>query len=500
MDSAPSAPYAGLDQDLAVDVAVVGGGIAGLCTAWELAKSGRQVAVLEAGRIAAGVTGNTTAKVTALHTLIYDSLAQKHGPQTAAMYARSQQDAIEHIVATVAALGIDCDLERLPAYTYTGQQDQVEKIRAEAEAAARAGLAASFVTETGLPFPVAAAVRVDEQAQFHPRRYLLAIAQAITANGGQIFEHTRITGLDEGTPCRLTTETGTTVTAADVVVATHYPVFDRAMLFTRLVPHRELVIAAPVPASADPAGMYITPDGNTRSVRTSPYAGGQRLLIVTGESFTPGEGDVTSRYEALRAWARDRFGVTEPAYRWAAQDNRTSDQIPYIGPLHAGAEHTWVAAGFGGWGMTNAVVASRLIAESLAGRPPQWAGIYDPRRLKVLAEAGPVLKAQAQVVKHFVGDRLRRAPVGTPAELAPGQAAVMRVQGERCAVYRDQDGTLHAVSATCTHLGCLVAFNDAETAWECPCHGSRFAVDGTVIQGPANRPLPPQPLNDTATA
>ncbi|MFI7442388.1 FAD-dependent oxidoreductase [Nonomuraea indica] len=478
--------------DIQVDVAVVGGGIAGLSTAWELVRTGRSVAVLEADRVAAGVTGYTTAKLTALHTLIYTQLAASAGAEAARLYAQSQQDAIEHVRRTAAEAGIDCEWERRAAYTYVESAGEVEKIEAEAQAAAAAGLPASFVTDTGLPYPVAGAVRVEDQAQFHPRRYLLALAEAIVAGGGAVYERTRVLGLDEGEPCRLTTESGFTITATDVVVATHYPVFDRALLFSRLVPHRELVVAAVIPADRDPGGMYITQADNTRSVRTAPYADGQRLLIVTGESFTPGADEVSARYDRLADWTRQRFGVEQIVYRWAAQDNHTTDKIPYVGRLHPGAEHTYVATGYGGWGMSNGVMSGRLLAALIDGRPLPWTDLYDPRRLHPLREAGPFLKAQAKVAGHFVGDRLRRSRADSVDDIAPGTAAVVRVGGERCAVYRDEAGSLHALSAICTHLGCVVAFNDAERTWECPCHGSRFAIDGSVLQGPANHPLQPR--------
>lgn len=496
MASVESPPYPPPADDVEVDVAVVGAGVAGLCTAWELARAGRQVAVVEAGRVAAGVTGHTTAKLSALHTLIYAHLQGSAGAETARLYAESQQDAIEQVERTAGELGIDCEWERRPAYTYVTSSDQVEKVRSEADAAVRAGLPASFVTETGLPFPVAGAVRIDDQAQFHPVRYLRALADAIISHGGAIYEQTRVRGLVEDDPCRLSTDSGVIIRARDVVVATHYPVLDRALLFARLVPHRELVVAAPIPAGQDPSGMYITPEDNTRSVRTAAYLDGQRLLIVTGESFTPGAGDVAGRYERLANWTRQRFGVNDIAYRWAAQDNHTTDRIPYTGLLRPGARHTYVTTGYGGWGMTNGVMSSRLLAALITGGSLPWAEIYDPRRLHPLREAGPFLKTQAKVAEHFVGDRIRSLHTGSVQDLQPGTGAVVRDGGERAAVYRDETGVLHAVSATCTHLGCTVAFNDAERAWECPCHGSRFAIDGSILQGPANRPLKARQIND----
>ncbi|MGR4847612.1 FAD-dependent oxidoreductase [Streptomyces sp. LARHCF252] len=488
LDTAPDGHRPALTEDLDVDVAVIGAGIAGLCTAWELTRAGRSVAVLEAGRVAAGVTGHTTAKVTALHTLVYDKLRRTRGPEGARLYARSQSEAIERAAGIVGELGIDCEWETRDAYTYARDAGRVDELRAEARAAAEAGLPASFVTETGLPFPVAGAVRVTGQAQFHPRKYLLALAADLVERGGRIYEDTAVLGLDEGEPCRLSTTSGAPVRARDVVVATHYPIFDRALLFARLSPRRELVVAGTIPAGQDPDGMFITPDEGIRSVRTAPHEGDRRLLVVTGEHFTPGTGDPRARFEHLTAWATGHFPDLDVTHRWATQDIDPTDTVPMVGPLHPGARHAYVATGFGGWGMSGGMMAGRLLTAQITGEECAWSGLYDPRRLRpAVREAPSFLKTQAKVAGHFVGDRLR--PVPPVESLPPGEGAVVRAGGHRLAVYRDDDGTLHAFSARCTHLGCLVAFNGAERAWECPCHGSRFDTDGKVIQGPATKPL-----------
>ncbi|WP_369180330.1 FAD-dependent oxidoreductase [Streptomyces mutabilis] len=490
LQTAPGgAPRPALAEDLDVDVAVIGAGVAGISTAWELARAGRSVAVLEAGRVAAGVTGHTSAKLTALHSLVYDKLRRTRGPGGARLYARSQSEAIEHAAGIVEELGIDCDWETRDAYTYVCDAGRVDEVRAEAAAAKEAGLPATFETETGLPFPVAGAVKVTGQVQFHPRKYLLALAEDLEAHGGRIFEGTTVHGLDEGGPCRVTTETGATVTARDVVVATHYPIFDRALLFARLSPRRELVVAGSIEADRDVDGMYITPDDNTRSVRTAPLdEAGRRLLIVTGEHFTPGTGDTRERFDRLSAWAGEHFPGVDLTYAWATQDIDPTDTVPMVGPLHPGAKHTYVATGFGGWGLSGGMMAGRLLTAQITGEECPWSGLYDPRRLRTaVREAPSFLKTQAEVARHFVGDRLRPAP---PVDaLPPGEGALVRVGGDRLAVYRDEAGALHAVSSRCTHLGCLVSFNAAERAWECPCHGSRFDTDGKVIQGPATKPL-----------
>ncbi|MEU6477637.1 FAD-dependent oxidoreductase [Streptomyces sp. NPDC047017] len=489
VETAPGPRRPALTRDLDVDVAVIGAGMAGLSTAYELTRAGLGVAVLEARRVAAGVTGHTTAKLTALHTLIYDRLRRTRDAQAARLYARSQSEAIEHALELVDELGIDCEWETRSAYTYVRDADRADELRAEAEAAREAGLPAKFVTETGLPFPVAGAVRVADQAQFHPRKYLLALTADLVARGGQVYEDTVVRGLTEGEPCRVTTAGGATVRARHVVVATHYPIFDRALLFARLSPRRELVVAGPVDAALDPGGMYITPEEDTRSVRTAPYGeDGRRLLVVTGEHFTPGTGDTRARFDKLAGWAREHFPGVNLDHAWATQDIDPTDTVPMVGPMHAGARNTYVATGFGGWGLSGGMMAGRLLAALVTGRDCPWQELYDPRRMRTAVREAPTfLKNQAEVARHFVGDRLRPAP---PVEaVPPGEGAVVRSGADRVAVYRDEEGGVHALSARCTHLGCLVAFNSAERAWECPCHGSRFDIDGSVLQGPATRPL-----------
>lgn len=493
MVSAETPDHPSLTDDITVDVAVVGAGIAGLSIAGEVARTGRSVALLEASRMAAGVTGGTTAKVSVLHGAIYHRLADKLGPETAEIYAASQTRAMEHVAATVERLGVDCELERQPAFVYSESVADVDLLQREADAARRAGLPATFTQDTGLPFPVAGAVRVENQMVFHPRKYLRAVAEEYVAQGGLLFENTRVTGLDEGTPCVLTTEAGHRVTANHVVVATHYPVFDRSMMFSRLTPKREFAVAGAVEDSADPRGMYVSTGTDTRSVRGAPYDGG-RLLIATGSPFSPGDSQAARHLEQLQSWLTDRFPVDKVQYVWAAQDNHSGDQVPFIGPLHPGAKHTWVAAGFGAWGMTNGVLAGLLLRDALEGRSEPWSRIYDPRRLHPTLEAKTVASSGARAVAGLAsnaGARLKAKVerVLSAEDLAPGQAGVVSDSEGDWATYVDEQGTRHAVSPTCTHMGCLVSFNSVEKAWECPCHGSRFGLDGAVLNGPATTPL-----------
>lgn len=482
-----------LDDDITVDVAVVGGGIAGLSVASELARTGRSVAVLEAGGIGAGVTGGTTAKVSVLHGAIYHHLADKLGDETAETYAASQWAALEHVAETVERLGVDCELERQPAFVYTESAAEADMLRREADAARRAGLPVTFTRDTGLPFSVEGAVRVEDQLAFHPRKYLRALAQEYVDQGGLIFENTRVTDLDEGTPCTLTTDEGRRVSALDVVVATNYPIFDRAMMFSRLTPKREFAVAGVVDDTDDPRAMYVSAGSDTRSLRGAPY-GDRRLLIATGAPFTPGDPKAPERLDELCSWLTDRFPVDEIRFSWAAQDNHSGDKVPFIGPLHPGARHTWVVTGFAAWGMTSGVLSGLLLRDLIDGRPQPWSRIYDPRRVHPALEAKTLLSSGARSVAGLAGNagarmkaRLRR--VVSADDLAPGQAGIVSSPEGDWATYVDDEGAVHSVSPTCTHLGCLVSFSQVEKAWECPCHGSRFGLDGAVLQGPATRPL-----------
>jgi glycine/D-amino acid oxidase-like deaminating enzyme/nitrite reductase/ring-hydroxylating ferredoxin subunit len=476
-----------LADDLATDVAVVGGGIAGLMTAALCKRDGRRVVLLEADRLAAGATGYTTAKLTALHGLTYDELARSFGDEAARRYADANLAGMAQVATLVDECGIACDLQQQPAFTYTTDPASVDKIRAEVAAAQRIGLDASFTTECDLPYPVEGAVRLDNQAQFHPRRYCLGLAAAIDGDGSHVFERTRVTGVDDGDPCRVRTEHGT-VTAQHVVVATHLPILDRGGYFARTYPMRSYALSASLDGPV-PSGMYLSVDSPTRSVRPA-VMDGREVVVLGGEGHKVGQDeDTRQRYAALEDWARSQFPVRSIDYRWSAQDFMPVDGVPFVGPVSLGSERVLVATGFRKWGMSNGAAAAILLSDRIAGRENPWAPLFDTNRLNLRQSVRELVKENADVVKRFIGDRIRTEFRRTPADLAPGEAAVVTQGAQRVAAYRDPAGTLHVVSAACTHMGCTVTWNTAETTWDCPCHGSRFTADGEVLEGPAVRPL-----------
>jgi glycine/D-amino acid oxidase-like deaminating enzyme/nitrite reductase/ring-hydroxylating ferredoxin subunit len=468
------------------DVLVLGAGIAGMTTAVLLAEAGRSVLVLEAAEIGSGVTGHTTAKLTAQHELIYHRITSRFGAAAAASYGASQLAALEWVAGTAARHGIECDLERVDSHVYATDPGQLDTLRTEAEAAATAGLPADLVEDVDLPVGAVGAVRFRDQAQFDPRKWLLGLATALEDAGGRIVEGVRATGIQEGKPSIVRTTAGA-VRAADVVVTTHYPIFDRGLFFARLEPTRDLVVAGP--ATTRVTGTYLDADSH-HSVRTAPGAApGERYAIVGGEHYRVGDHvDVEARYERLAAWAREHVGLTEVRYRWSAHDMSTVDGVPYVGRYHPRASHLWVATGFGQWGMTGGTAAGLLLRDLVQGEENASAELFDPNRVN-LRGTGKLLSANATVAKFLAGDHVRALRAPGIDDLAPGQAVVTQRGAQMVAAYRDDSGALHAVNARCTHLGCLVSFNNAERSWDCPCHGSRFDVDGQVLHGPAVRPL-----------
>ena len=477
-----------LDGDVSVDVAVLGAGITGITVAEKLKRAGKTVALLESKRALHGVTGYTTAKLTAGHNVVYTHLERHFGPEGARLYAQANEAAIADVAETAAERAIDCDLERTRNYVYSESDDDVAALEAEAEAARRAGLAASFTRETELPFPVAGAVVLEDQAQFHPRKYLLPLLQGLPGDGTHVFELTRALGVEDGAPCRVVTDRGE-VRARDVVVATHLPILDRGLFFAKTHPSRAYVVAAGVGSDA-PTGMYISTETPTHSVRSAPRDGG-RLLLVGGEGHKTGQESRTDeRYARLASWAHERFGVDEFEYRWSTQDNYSVDRIPYIGRVRRGSKHVYVATGYGGWGMSNGTAAAILLADLVLGRDNRWAELFDAKRLKPATAVRDFVTENANVGKRWFVDRAAAARRHDVSDLRPGEGRVARLDGELVAVNRDAAGALHAVSAVCTHLGCVVGWNPGERSWDCPCHGSRFAPDGAVIQGPAVDDLP----------
>jgi glycine/D-amino acid oxidase-like deaminating enzyme/nitrite reductase/ring-hydroxylating ferredoxin subunit len=496
LETTPETDYPKLADDLTVDVAVVGAGITGITAAVLLKRAGKTVAVIDSRRIVHGATGYTTAKVTSGHGSRYRKIRQAFGDDGARLYAEANEAALARIAQFVDEDGIACDFERKPNYVYAESAEEVAQLRQEAEVERKAGLAASLVDDTPLPFAVSAALRLENQAQFHPRKYLLALAETIPGDGSHVFEQSRVQRVKHGQPC----EVGVgrrTVRANDVIVATHLPILDSGLFFTKAYPHRSYAVAAPIGAAPDPDGMYINAGTPTRSIRT--LRDGDRVFIqVGGNGHKPGEEDDTpARYDQLEEFLREHWpGAGEAAYRWSTQDYMAHDHVPYVGRLRRRSEHVLVATGYSKWGMTNGTAAATILADSILGRENPWAPLYDSKRPVRWSALGGFLKENVAAGLHFVRDPFSRTDRTSVAELKPGEGAMIRVRGRRTAAYRDEQGALHGLSPICQHLYCLVDWNPAERSWDCPCHGSRYSGEGRVIQGPTTEDLGRRELPD----
>jgi glycine/D-amino acid oxidase-like deaminating enzyme/nitrite reductase/ring-hydroxylating ferredoxin subunit len=465
------------------DVLVLGGGITGLTTALLLRQRGARVAVVEADRIGSGATGNNTAKVTALQGTLLSRIRSTRGAEVAADYARHSVRGVELVSEIAEELGIDCALRRRAAFTVAAEQGELRTVEQEADAAREAGLPVEWTDQVDLPYPVAGAVRLADQIEFHPVRYAYGLAAAIDGDGSQVFEDTRALSVSEGAPVRVTTDHGD-LTGDRVVVATHYPVWDRGLYFARMETTRAYCVAGRV--RGEPSrDMVITAGSPSWSTRSA----GDRMIVCGQGHPTGARGIDPGRFAVLEEHLRRHWDVTEVTHRWSAQDVMPYDHTPMIGTYTPLSRRMYVAAGYSKWGLSGGTMAAELLVRHLAGE--HTTDPFSPHRL-TLRGLPSLARMQARVGTDIVGDRLRPGEVASVSEIAPGDGAILRRGTERIAVHRDDAGGVHAVSARCTHLGCLVRFNGAERSWDCPCHGSRFAVDGAVLEGPAVAPLAQQ--------
>lgn len=480
-----------LRDDLHADVCVVGAGIAGLTTAYLLAREGRSVVVLDDGSIAGGETSRTTAHLSNAIDDRYDWIEKVHGEEGARLAAESHTAAIDRIESIVEAEKISCGFERLDGYLFNPPDGKKEDLEHELEAARRCGLRnVELLSRAPLDFfDTGPCLRFPRQGRFHPLRYLAGLVAAISRDGGKIFTSTHAAKVEEGPPARVLTAQGAAVTAGAVVVATNSPVHTVVAIHTKQAAYRSYVVAGTVPTSSIPDGLYWDTESPYHYVRLEPTKEkGKELLIVGGEDHKTGqEEEPEERWGRLEAWARERFPMLGPIeFHWSGQVMETVDGLAFIG-ASPGQKDVYLATGDSGMGMTHGTIAGILLTDLILGRKNPWAGLYDPSRVSPRA-VGEFAKENLDVAAQYA-QHLTPGDASSASDIPPGSGAILRRGLKKIAAYRDNDGTLHELSAVCTHLGCVVAWNPAESSWDCPCHGSRFDPRGRVLNGPAIRDL-----------
>ena len=491
VDEDPLTPES-LAGDLRTEVCVVGAGIAGIMTAYLLARAGRQVVVLDDGPVGGGETGRTTAHLANALDDRYVNLERLHGQDGARLAAASHTAAIDVIETTIREEAIACDFTRLDGYLFKPLGDVSDLLERELEAAHRAGLrdVTRLPRAPEAPFDTGPCLRFPNQGQFHPLRFVTAVARAVERLGGRLaLAH--VTECDSGPPVRVVTAHGI-VTCDCAVFATNSPIVDRFAIHTKQAPYRTYALAARLPSGTMAPALYWDTLDPYHYVRLD-----RDVLIVGGEDHKTGQADDgAARFARLEAWARERFPIGEVVRRWSGQVLEPVDGLAFIGHDPGADRNVFIATGDSGQGMTHGVIAGILLRDLISGRENDWERLYSPSRMPIRA-FGEYLRENANVAGQYA-DLVTGGDVDSEADIRRGHGAVVRDGLRKLAIYVDEDGTAHRFSALCPHLGCVVQWNSTEATWDCPCHGSRFAIDGSVLNGPAPSGLTQEA--DAATA
>lgn len=469
------------------DVAIIGGGITGVSTALLLQLAGKRCIILEAAHIGYGTTGGTTAHLNTVPDTPYPTIMSNFGAENAKAVAASLKDALQLISKNIYTYAIECGFKEATAYMLANTDDQVKELHKILEACHNVGVDAQTAELSETTFPYREAMRIPSQARFNPLQYVYGIAKAFENAGGIIQQQCRVTGLEDNSEKTLQTDRGA-YKAKAVVYATHIPTGIN-LLHLRCMPYRSYAMAVTLSDDAYPAGLYYDMEDPYHYYRTQE-ADGKKYLIAGGKDHKTGHEENTDRcFIELEAQVRKYFNVESVAYKWSSQYYEPVDGIPYIGPLPGHTEGVYVATGFGGNGMVYSSVAAIVLSRMLSGQEVPYADVYNPNRVKPVAGFSNFVSHNADVVNILLKQWFSKHQATLLAEMAPGESKIVKWEDHLIALHKDANGSLHALSPKCTHMGCHVNWNTAEQSWDCPCHGARYSCDGVVLNAPADRML-----------
>lgn len=453
-------------KDIECEVLVIGGGIAGVLTAYYLTQSNVNTILVEASSICSGQTRNTTAKITSQHGACYSEIAKMYSQSTALAYADANEQAIDDFEQLICNQHIDCDFLRVPSYLYSLKE--TETLQNEYVVVNKSDVNARFTTRTELPFEIKLALCYENQAQFNPYPFVSTLSDYIS-----IFENTSVMRVEDNIAyCK-----NAKIKAKKIVFATHYPIVNfPGLYFTKMHQSRSYVIALKNTDRIN--GMYYCVDKGGLSFRSF-----HDMLLLSGCSHRTGEDPVADPYEVLYSQAKSFYKNAELCYKFSAQDAMTPDYMPYAGLYSKSKPNWYVLSGFSKWGMTNSMISAKLVSDMILGEKNPLDKILCPQRFSV-SVVKPILNEVGHSIKGLAKTAFR-IPMESVADIKRGDAKVVMYGGKRCGVYKSEEGEIFAVSARCPHLGCALSFNKAEKTWDCPCHGSRFSYTGELLDSPS---------------